>query len=550
MSGGHRAISYLIEDKIDHHMKLLRYSLPLFLLTLGSLSAFGQSINFSEHIAPIIYDNCAVCHRAGEIGPMPLTSYEEVSNWGFMVQYVTEIKYMPPWPPDREYSHFLGERGLTDEEIELIAQWVDGGMPQGDPALEPELPDFPTGSQVGEPDLVLSFDQAFVHQGNNQDRYQIFVLPTGLTEDKVVKAVELRPGNKAIVHHALFAVDDTGQGQELDAETPDEYGYLGFGGYGFEVLDDYPGYVPGAKAHYYPQGLGQPMPAGSDLLIQMHYAPVPIDQTDSSTVNLFFAEEDEIIERYVQSYVMLPFFGTLTNGPFIIPANQTRTFHGTFTIPYKISLLGLFPHMHLLGQDWEVFAVHPNGDTTNLISIPEWDFNWQGSYFFDRFVVLEPGTELHAFASYDNTTDNPLNPNNPPKLVSWGEGTADEMFYLPFIFVNYQDGDEEVVIGEDGTITDWEDIGVREPVTKLYPIYPNPTNGPAKVGFSLAQTERISVHILDLRGQLVREIVDEDYYPIGEHILEINQAGLPAGTYIVQLHAGGFTLSEKLVVAH
>ena len=201
----------------------------LFLTMFGCSILKGQ-VNFSEHIAPIIYDNCTSCHRQGEVGPMPFTNYEEVSSWGGMIQYVTEIKYMPPWKPNMEYSHFVGERGLTDNEIQLIKDWVAAGTPQGDPNLEPPLPDFPSGSQLGTPDLVLEMSEDYFIEGNNQDDYRVFVLPTGLTEDKEIAAIEFRPGNRRAVHHALIAYDVDGEAAALDAQYP-EYGYPSFGSF-------------------------------------------------------------------------------------------------------------------------------------------------------------------------------------------------------------------------------------------------------------------------------------------------------------------------------
>lgn len=520
----------------------------LFLAAALPVVAQGQGTpTFSGEIAPIIYDNCGVCHRPGEIGPMPLTSYQEVKNWGAMVKYVTSIRYMPPWKADRNYSSFLGERYLTEEEIQLIADWVDGGMPQGNPAEEPAFPQFPDGSQVGEPDLVLSFSESYTHQGDNRDQYQIFVLPTGLEEDKVLKSIELRPGNTRIVHHALFGLDTMGRARDRDAQTP-EYGYEGFGGFGVPLADNFPGYVPGARPRLYPEGIGQRIYAGSDLLIQMHYAPIPADETDSSTVNLFFAGEDEAIDRFVQEHVMLPFGGTLTNGPFVMPAGTVKTFHGRFTVPAKVSLLGIAPHMHLLGQDWLVYAISPEGDTTNLISIPEWDFNWQGVYFFKRFVVLEPGTVVHAYATYDNTADNPLNPNDPPQFVTWGEGTADEMYYLPFLFVPYAPGDEDVVFEEDIT-TSLEEVQVQAPEHKLYPIFPNPSSsGEITVGFSLAYTTQVSLRLVSMQGQEVRRLLDGVSYAGGHYQEQIPVGGLAAGTYFVQLQtADGRTLSKAYI---
>jgi len=525
----------------------MRRILLLILLgtTLPLLAQDGPT--FTEDIAPIIYQNCTQCHRPGEIGPMPLTNYQEVAGWAPMIEYVTSIRYMPPWPPDAHYSEFLGQRGLTDEEIDLIAAWVANGTPQGPPEAEPERPEFPEGSQVGEPDLVLSFAEAFDHQGNNEDQYQVFVLPTGLTEDRVLKSIELRPGNPQIVHHALFALDTTGSAAALDAQTP-EYGYESFGGFGTDKVEDYPGYVPGAVPRYYPEGIGQPIYAGSDLLVQMHYAPVPAAESDSSIVNLFFADPQETVDRMVQTHVMLPFGGTLTNGPFFMPPGSVKTFHGTFTVPVSVSVLGLAPHMHLLGKDWTVYAVSPQGDTTNLIHIPEWDFNWQGVYFFERMMVLEAGTVVHAYATYDNSRDNPLNPNDPPSWVSWGEGTADEMYYLPFLYVPYQPGDEQLVFTEPEDSSTTSLPGLRMPEDKFYPVFPNPANEQITLGFSLAQSESARLDLLSLTGQPLRTVLPMRPFAVGAHKVTVSLNDLPAGIYLLRLQSDRTTMTQRVVV--
>lgn len=516
----------------------------LFLLSIGQ----AQEVTFSKHIAPIIYNNCTTCHRAGEIGPMALTNYEEVSAWGPMIAYVTGIRYMPPWRADPTFSSFLGERYLTEEEIDLISEWVDAGMPQGNVADEPNLPEFPTGSQVGEPDLVLSFAESFTHQGGNEDEYRVFVLPTNLTEDRVLDAIELRPGNTKIVHHALFTYDTQGRGRDLDAQD-ETYGYDGFGGFGINDVFDkqFPGYVPGQKARRYPGQIGQLLPAGADILVQMHYAPTPFEESDSSTVNIFF--KDGPVERYVENYVMLPFGGTLENGPFVIRPNEVKTFKGVFEVPYDVSVVSIAPHMHLLGQDWEVIAISPQGDTTNLIRVSEWDFNWQGSYNFKRFIPVSEGSEIHAYATYDNTAENPLNPNNPPKFVSWGEKTTDEMYYLPISFVPYQEGDEDIIFEEDQTTSTNNEVTLNFPKNKLYPVFPNPVQDQMTIGFSLAHTTKVSVEILDLSGRVVRRIINDEFHLVGNHQLEADLSDLASGVYLVNLKNKYFSLTEKFAIA-
>ncbi len=511
---------------------------------------FGQTKTWSEDVAPIVFNHCTSCHRAGEIAPFPLTNYQEASAWGGMMAYVTEIKYMPPWKADPNFgAKYLRENYLTDDEIATIKSWVDGGMPQGDPANEPALPNFPTGSQVGTPDLVLSFAQSHIHPGTGIDEYRYFVLPTGLTEDKNLVALEMRPGNKAIVHHALLWADDSGTAADLDAQTP-EYGYLGGqsgGGLGGQANlgPQLPGYVPGVRPHIYTNGMAQKVPANSDLVVQIHYGPTTADEPDSSTFNLFFS--DQPVSRYVKSKIMMPFAGGLTNGPFIIPANQQKEFHGEWTVPEEISMLGVAPHMHLLGTHWVVFAVTPANDTVNLVRINNWDFNWQGGYFFKNLIRLPQGTKIHALAGYDNTTGNPFNPNNPPQTITWGEATSDEMFYLPLAYVSYQPGDENLDLDDMSTGT--EDGIFHFSTTKLYPVSPNPSNGgELKIGFTLEQTMPVSLRVYDLSGRQIATLLSEQSAFAGEHVAKWNADGLQNGMYCIVLEAGGRLMTKRMVI--
>lgn len=508
-----------------------------------------SQVTFTKDIAPIIYNNCAVCHRTGEIGPMSLTNYEEVKNWAETIRYVTSIKYMPPWKPDPDFSRFQGENYLSDEEIAAISEWVDNGKPFGDPEDTPPYPDFPDGSVLGQPDLVLSMEQPYLHKGNNLDEYRYFVIPTGLTEDKIVKALEMRPDNKKIVHHALFFEDVTGKARENDAETP-EYGFDGFGGFAGDDTEDilsqkqYPGYVPGQKPLYFPDGLGQTLQAGSDLVVQVHYAPWPVDETDQSSFNLFFADENEVFEREVLNHIMVPFFSVI-NDLFVIYPNTVREFHGIWTVPEDISLIGISPHMHLLGQHWEVYLEQTDGTIVNLIKINEWDFNWQGSYYFNRFIVAEKGAKVHAIASYDNTTENPNNPANPPVFTTWGEGTEDEMYYLPISYVPYQPGDENIVFGEE--TTNLEELFSGFPENKMYPIYPNPVGTYVNAGFSLEQGTSVRIEIMDLLGRKIRTLRDNEFFNAGKHIINFDASNLEQGSYLLRISSTRFNMTQKFI---
>lgn len=506
--------------------------------------ASGQ-VTFTKDIAPIVYNKCTTCHRPNEIGPFSLTNYDEVASYADMIKYVTAIRYMPPWKADPHFSRFIGERALTDDEIAKIAAWVDNGVPYGNSAEEPSLPNFPTGSQVGTPDLVLHFAQPFTHKGGNEDEYRVFVFPTGLTQDKEISTIELRPGNRKVLHHALFAYDVTGSAEAMDAADP-KYGYDGFGGFGIDsaLNNMFPGYVPGQKPVPYPKGLGQTLPAGADLLMQAHYGPFANESVDSSTINVFFKKEP--VERQVQNLIFLPIPPYLNGDIFLMAPNTVKTFHTQFTTPIKVSVFAIWPHAHLLNKSYEVFAVHPNGDTTNLIRIPDWDFNWQGVYSFKKFIVLEAGTTVYANVTYDNTTNNASNPNSPPAWVTWGEKTTDEMLFMPINFVLYKQGDENVVLDEE--TTGIEDPNVRFVNHYLAPVIPNPARDEAIINFVLEHPDHISIRVLDMQGKVVDNIATDEWNSEGAHLRNIDLNQWAPGAYFVQMLGTNFVQSQKLTV--
>jgi hypothetical protein len=529
---------------------MTRYISIVFLFFL-IVSQIASQPTYSKDIAPIIYKHCSSCHRPGEIGPFSLTNYQEVSNWATGIRYVTENKIMPPWKADPTYSRFMDENYLSETQIKTISEWVDAGTPMGNPSEEPPFPDFPQNSLLGEPDLVLTFDRSYTHKGTGVDEYRYFVLPTGLTQNKKIKAIELRPGNTKIVHHALFFSDNSGKAKEYDDQTP-EYGFSANENPDFDVFevinrDQYPGYVPGQKPRRFPDGLAMDIQAGSDLVIQMHYAPWSVDETDSSSVNIFFADESEIIDRTVRDYIMLPFNLTGGANTFFLQPNQVKTFEGVYTIPFDVSLVGIFPHMHYLGKNWEVYIENTDGSKTNLIKINDWDFNWQGGYYFDRYKIAKKGSKVRAFAKYDNSASNPANPSNPPRFVTWGEGTKDEMYYLPLLYVPYKAGDENVVFEENTSVV--YDLEGKEIKAK---IYPNPVSiqqtYPAHVQFQLQGGKTVSLDIYNESGQLVRSLFRNEYFSEGDHVVHIETSKAVKGKYFVKISTNDDSVTLPVLV--
>lgn len=514
-----------------------------------------SQVNFSEHIAPIVYENCTTCHRPGEVGPMSFTNYEEVAAWGNTIDYVSSIKYMPPFPPDVDFATYVGERSLTDEEIQLITEWVAAGMPQGDPSLEPTLPNFPTGSQIGIPDLVLEMSEAYTIEGNNLDDYRVFVLPTGLLEDTEISAIEFRAGNTRAVHHAVFALDVTGEAAILDDQSPG-YGYEAFGGFLIsEEIGLTWGYVPGTAPLVYPVGIGEIIPAGADLLIQVHYAPLSTDEIDQSSVNIFFKDQADPIERPVQIGSVSPY--NLSGGfnSFIIPPNEITTFFAesiysdnsaSFGIDEDISLISVDPHSHYLGKSFEIFVVSPQNDTINLLKIDDWDFNWQGAYTFDRMKKIPANSQWFTKAIYDNTVNNPNNPSNPPVYVTWGEGSLEEMLLVGFYYVPYEEGDEDIEIGAN-TIFNVEDF--ESPTnSELFVPTPNPSNGQFVASFELKESELLSFELTSMDGKFVQQTNTKKRWSPGRNTLEINLTSTPSGIYLFRMKGAGYILTKKIII--
>lgn len=516
----------------------------LFLLLCNiclAFEIFAQEVNFSEHIAPIIYNNCTSCHRSGEVAPFALTNYAETKAWAPMIQYVTGIKYMPPWKPDKNYSHFIGEKGLTDAQIDLIKRWVAAGTPQGNASLEPSLPIFPEGSQLGTPDLVLKMEKPYLIDGDNQDDYRVFVLPTNFTENKEIAAVEFRPGNRRAVHHALLGFDIDGTGREFDAQDP-EYGYESFGGFLTSVDGVFTSYTPGIQTIFYPKGMGRTLPKGSDILIQIHYAPSSTDEMDQSSVNIFFKKPDDPIQREVQDNVGISPLNL--DGSFLsfrIQPGKVQAFHATRKITQDVSVINVYPHCHLLGEDWKIFAVTAQNDTIPIIKIDEWDFNWQGAYTFKNMMKIPKGAIVHCYTTYDNTNANPLNPNVPPKEVIWGERTTDEMLLVGMQYVPYKSGDENLII------TDIKEPKIEVAKSQLSSIYPNPAKENITIAFYLTESQAVNFKLFDLNGKLIKNLSHKNF-GTGNHQLILEVKSVVAGTYLMQLEGTNFQSSEKLII--
>ena len=375
---------------------------------------------FSKEVVRIFQQHCQTCHHDGDIAPFSLVNYSEAKPYAALIKFMTQSRQMPPWKPTQGCGDFRDERRLTDGEIDTIARWVDGGAPEGNRADLPQPLDFGSGWALGEPDLVLQNPEPYTAPAG-KDTYRCFTIPTNLTSQAYVAAVDTHPGDRTTVHHVLSFIDTTGESVRLDESDPGP-GYTCFGGPGFSLPGTLGGWAPGSRALELPEGTAFQLPAASRVVLQVHYHPHDGEALpDQTAIALYFAKEPP-----KQLMRVLPVF----NNTFTIPPNDAnyRVF-GTWPLPMitPVKVWFVAPHMHLLGRKMTVQATLPDGSTRCLVDIDDWDFNWQGSYAYKEPLSFPIGTILSLTAYYDNSTGNVRNPNNPPKPVSWGEETTDEM---------------------------------------------------------------------------------------------------------------------------
>ena len=382
-----------------------------------SAAAMAQTPNYSQDIAPIVYNNCTTCHRTGQVTPFTLMSYSDVKQHAPTVAAVTQSGYMPPWKPDSGWTAFRDQRSLTAAQISLIQQWVAAGMPQGDPSLEPPLPTFTDGWQLGTPDLVLTMPAGFSVPADGPDIYRNFVLRTGLTTENWIKAIELKPSARGAVHHVLFYSDTTGKARAMDG-LDGQPGFPGFGAiFLIEAIGDpanaitggLGGWVPGTTPEFLPTGIAYHLPANADLVLQTHFHPDGKPETEQTTMGIYFTTPPA---RTITQIQVPAAFGVESH--IDIPAGVSDYLvRGSFTLPVDVDAFSVSAHCHYLGKGTRMTATLPNGQVQVLLSIQDWDFNWQDTYIFKDTVALPKGTRIDGELVYDNSAGNPNNPLQP-----------------------------------------------------------------------------------------------------------------------------------------
>lgn len=389
----------------------------------GKASANGKApiqVNFTKHIAPILHKNCATCHHAGAVGPFSLLTYDDAKKRSEHIAEIVTSRRMPPWKAEHDFGKFIDERRLTDREIALINRWAKTGAPEGDPKDMPKLPEFSSDWQLGEPDLVLQMEKPFAVPATGRDIYRCFVIPIPAKTDKMVCAVEFKPGNAKIVHHAIMFLDANGEARKKDGKDG-KPGFLTFGGPGIVPTGGLGSWAPGAVPRFLPDGVVKFVKKGSDLVLQVHYHPSGKDETDQSQVGIHF---------YKKQFKKIVTGIAVNQGKLNIPAGEARhqVTAESQELPVDVTVLAVTPHMHNLGREFKVTATRPEKEgEVPLVWIKDWDFNWQNAYQFIRPISLPKGSKIKVVAVYDNSAENPRNPNSPPKDVHWGDQTKDEM---------------------------------------------------------------------------------------------------------------------------
>ncbi|MGI9244908.1 MAG: tetratricopeptide repeat protein [Verrucomicrobiales bacterium] len=383
-------------------------------------AAIPENPVFTRDIAPIVFDNCSLCHRPGEAAPFSLLTYRDVAKRGRQISEVTASRYMPPWLPDPAANHFEGERTLTEVEIGTIARWVEQGAPEGDPAALPELPQFVDGWQLGDPDLVVTMGEPFRLPADGEDIYRNFVIPIPLDRARYVRAMELRPGNPRVVHHAFMLIDTSRESRRLDAlDEPPGYPGMDTGTGAASPSGHFISWQPGKQASFSPPGMSWRLAPQTDLVLQLHMQTTGKEESVQSSVGFYFTDEPP--QRVPYKIVLR---STEIDIP---PGTSDYTIGASYRLPVDVYALGVIPHAHYLGKQLQGYATLPDGKRQWLMKIDDWDFNWQGDYRYETPIFLPKGSLISQHFTYDNSAENPRNPHSPPQRVTYGLQTTDEM---------------------------------------------------------------------------------------------------------------------------
>ena len=404
----------------------------------AKLPAADLGPTFNRDVAPIVWKRCATCHRPEGAGPFPLVRYGDVAKRAELIADVITRRYMPPWPPVPGIAEFEGERWMPEAEIETVLKWVESGQPEGMAEELATEPTWPSGWSLGEPDLVLRMDEVFSIPADGPDVFRSFVLPVPVDRTRYVRGFEFRPGNAAIVHHARILVDSSGTARQRDEHEPGPGFSEGMAlGEVFDPDGHWVGWTPGKQPTLRPPDMAWRLAPGSDLVLELHMLPTGKPETIQSALALYFGDSPP---------EQLPFILRLGRNDIDIPAGERRyVIEDSYQIPVGIEVLNVYAHAHYLARSVEGWAVLPNGDRLDLLHIDDWMFDWQDEYRYQQPVELARGSQIFMRFSYDNSAENPRNPSIPPKRVTYGWKTFEEMGDLWFQVRTKDSSDREIL---------------------------------------------------------------------------------------------------------
>jgi len=394
---------------------------------LLSLPLLAEPVTFNKDIAPIVFHSCAPCHRPGEVAPFPLLTYEQVKSHASQIVAVTGLRYMPPWPPEPGYGDFEGTRRLSDSQIRMFAQWVESGTREGNPADLPTAPHFPDGWELGPPDLVVQIPRPFTLPASSGDVFRNFVVPIELKQTRYIRAIELRPGNKRVVHHANVVLDRARSLRQRDG-ADGQPGFPGMdvvteAGAEFEPDSHFLFWKPGLPAQQTPDDMAWRLNPGDDLIVNLHLQPSGKLEMVRPALGLYFAKDPP---RRFPMLLQLEHDGAID----IPPGSQDFSVMDKLTLPVDCEVLAIYPHAHYVGKRIEAWATMPGGERMDLLRINDWNINWQAVYTYREPVRLPKGAAVQMRITYDNSAGNSRNPNHPPERVRSGNRSHDEMGHV------------------------------------------------------------------------------------------------------------------------
>jgi hypothetical protein len=418
------ALRQVLEGKEVSHPRTAAVGCPIQPARPTAAPVPKAAVTYHSHVAGILQENCRQCHRQGGMAPFALDTYEQAVNWADDIRQLTAQGTMPPWKPVEDHDRFLNRRGLSHEDRDLIARWVEAGCPRGEQRDLLPTRDFPAGWRLGKPDLVLEPAEDYELGADGEDVYRCFVLPTGLDRDEYLVALEAQPANARVVRHVAAFLDARRQAAALDARDPG-LGYAGAHGLpGFAPAWALDSWSPGSAPTSLPAGMAQLLPRGATLVMQVHYHRTGKAERDRTRLGLYFAKSN--VSRLVSSTVIMPPREALAHWK--VPAGAANhEVRGALTLSEDTLVLSVTPHLHALGKDIRVTATLPDGTVESLITVRDWEETWQETYRFRRPVALPAGTHIDLVAHCDNSSKNRRNPHQPPQDVRWGAGSAEEM---------------------------------------------------------------------------------------------------------------------------